>query len=166
MTEWNGAKFIRRLSACALGHRSSCAILNTQYLVYSWHRTYEAWIKKFFFLSRDLIVELKLFESAILSPPWPDFYKKSSENRSNWPKKKSGFYLIFFFQIKPIMSLIDLVTFFRVEYLYLITVRGSWVIRRNVGKIAKNLLYRKRYNSETKNDFWFIVSYVNFKTGN
>ena len=45
--------------------------------------------KKRLFLSRELIIELKLFESTLPDPPWPDLQKKSSENRSIGQKKNN-----------------------------------------------------------------------------
>ena len=39
--------------------------------------TYEPLNKKFLSLSRELIIELKLFKSAILGQPWPDLQKKN-----------------------------------------------------------------------------------------
>ena len=53
--------------------------------------TYELLNKKCLFSSRELTIELKLFESAVLGPPWPDFQKKSCENR-RFDKKNHMFY--------------------------------------------------------------------------
>ena len=71
--EKNGAKLFRRVNACAFRYIGApYATLNTRYFV---------------FLSRELIFEIELLESAKLSPSWPDFQKKSSvENRSTLKK--------------------------------------------------------------------------------
>ena len=49
--------------------------------------TYEPCNKKCLFLTREFIFELKLNESSLLSPPYPDFPKEQGENRSILPKK-------------------------------------------------------------------------------
>ena len=57
--------------------------------------TYELLDPKCLFLSRELIIKLNLFESAILGPLWPDLQNTSCGNRSMGPNK-SLFYLIIF----------------------------------------------------------------------
>ena len=42
--------------------------------------TYDPWNKKCLFLGRDMIFEIELLESAVLSPPWTHFQKSQVKN--------------------------------------------------------------------------------------
>ena len=93
MTEENGANSLRLLSACVSRHKwAPNDILNTQWLVYYWHKTYEPRSKKYLFLSKWFIFELQWTEST-------EFQKKSGRNRrlytlriyfSIWSHNNSG----------------------------------------------------------------------------
>ena len=78
--------------------------------------TFEPFYKNGLFLSRELTFPLKLLESATLIPPWPE--KKNLWKIGNFHLKSRSYYLYLLkiiFPLKPIVILIDLVTFFHVK---------------------------------------------------
>ena len=79
--------------------------------------SYEPGNKKCLFLSKELIFEFKLFESAILSALWPDFQKKkkSGENWSIWSKNSIVYLIKLTFQINSSEVVIDLKTLFYIK---------------------------------------------------
>ena len=107
------------------GTIASYATLNRRYIIQYWIITSEP-SNNNFFPSIELRFELKLFDSAILTLPWPDFPKKSSKNWSILPKK-SIFYLIkFIFKMKSLLNLIVLETFSMWNAQILEMFSGSW----------------------------------------
>ena len=74
-----------------------CSICNFEHTVSRSILTYELWNKKCHFFRRELILKLKLLESAILSLPW---------------QKKYFLSLQFFFRMKTKVFLIALLNFF------------------------------------------------------
>ena len=62
--------------------------------------TYEPLNKKGLILSRELIIRLKLFESAKLGQLWPDLQKRNHAEIDRFGQKSNFFPYEFFSQIK------------------------------------------------------------------
>ena len=75
-----------------------CSIWNFELSIPRLMLTYKLWTpeKKSFFLRRELIIDLKLFDSAILSPPWPDLQKKN-DVKIGWFEQKIILWSYIFF---------------------------------------------------------------------
>ena len=79
--------------------------------------TYEPRNKECLFLSGEVTFQLKLLESAILSPQWPDVLKKYQVKISQFLPLKSILYLInCIFQLTAIVILMGVKTFYRVKF--------------------------------------------------
>ena len=95
------------------------------------------------FLTRGLIFDLKLLETAKINPRWPVFQRKPVEIWSFWGEKEFSNLTMFIFQMKPIMIPI---------YNQIKKNCVSWGTFKNVWNNCKNLASQKtlRYKIKEK----------------
>ena len=119
----------------------------------------------FHFFSRELIFRRKLLESAILSPPWPDFQKKSGKNRSIWHKKLIAQLTTFFTSklkwfCRSFDNLPNETISLRLWKCYVL----PELYPKMYEKFAKKRVWEKTYSLKTDECFWFKISDEIFKT--
>ena len=94
--------------------------------------------EKYLYFSLELIFILEQLELYILSPPWPDFQKDSGEIRSIPPKLFILHIKKVIFELKPILILIDIVTFFHVKESAVRYIKWFMSCTKNCLKKARN----------------------------